>query len=66
MADVILKGFDENGECYAVKTTVSPEGNPSEVIVEVQPTAEIRAAYNKQQSRFTKRRNWGHIKRDET
>lgn len=64
MGDVILKGFDENGECYAIKTTVSPEGNPSDVIVEVQPTAKIKAAYKRQQSKFEKRKDWKNGRRD--
>lgn len=64
MGDVILKGFDKDGECYAIKTTVSPEGNPSDVIVEVEATAKIKAAYKRQQSKFEKRKDWKSGKRN--
>ncbi len=64
MGDVILKGFDENGECYAVKTTVSPEGNPSEVIVKVEATPKIKAAYKRQMNKFEKRKDWKNGRRD--
>ena len=64
MEDVILKGYDKDGECYAIKTTVSPEGNPSDVIVEVKPTEKIKAAYKKQERKFTKRKDWGNVRKD--
>lgn len=56
--DVILRGFANNQEYYAVRRTVSPQGNPSNVIVEVQPTEKIRDEYKKQESKFTKRKDW--------
>lgn len=64
MTDVILKGVDGETECYAIKTTVSVNGNPSDVIVEVEPTAKIKAAYKRQQSKFEKRKDWKSGKRN--
>lgn len=58
MNDIILRGFDRNREYFAVKRTVSPKGNPSSVVIEVEPSEKIRAEFKKQQSKFTKRKDW--------
>ena len=58
MNDIILRGFDRNREYYAVRKTLSPQGNPTNIVVEVEPSEKIRAEYNKQQSKFTKRKDW--------
>lgn len=66
MTDVILKGYDDKEERFVVIKTVSPKSNPSNVIVEVSPSEIIRSTYKKQESAFTKRRNWGKVEKDIT
>ena len=58
MNDIILRGFDRNREYFAVRKTLSPQGNPTDIVVEVEPSEKIRAEYKKQQSKFTKRKDW--------
>lgn len=56
--NVILRGFANNREYYAVRKTVSAIGNPSNIIVEIEPSERIRKEYEKQESKFTKRKDW--------
>lgn len=58
MNTIIMKGYGCNQEYYAIRKTVSPQGNPTNIIVEVEPSEKIRAEYKKQQSKFTKRKDW--------
>lgn len=58
MDNIILRGYGYNQEYYAVRKTVSQRGNPSNIIVEVEPSERIRAEYKKQESKFTKRKDW--------
>lgn len=58
MNNIILRGYYNNQEYYAIRKTVSPKGNPSTIVVEVEPSEKIRAEYKKQQTKFTKRKDW--------
>ena len=58
MNNIIMKGYGNNREYYAVRQTVSPNGNPRNIIVEVEPSEKIRKEYQKQESKFTKRKDW--------
>ena len=58
MNNIILRGFDRNREYFAVRKTLSPNGNPTNVVIEVEPTEQIRKEYQKQQNKFTKRKDW--------
>lgn len=53
-----MKGYGNNREYYAVRQTVSPNGNPRNIIVEVEPSEKIKKEYQKQESKFTKRKDW--------
>lgn len=56
--NIVLRGYSNNKEIYAVRTTVSPNGNPRNIVVEVEPSEKIRKEYEKQESKFTKRKDW--------
>lgn len=58
MDNIILRGYGYNREYYAVRTTLSPKGNPTDIVVEVEPSEKIRKEYKKQESKFTKRKDW--------
>ena len=56
--DIVLRGYSHNKEIYAVRRTESPNGNPRNIVVEVEASEKIRKEYEKQQSKFTKRKDW--------
>ena len=58
MNNIIMKGYGYNRVYYAVRQTVSPKGNPRNIIVEVEPSEKIRDEYKKQENKFTKRKDW--------
>lgn len=55
---VVLKGYAEDGEIYAVKREYSA-GDTTSLIVEVAPIPEVKKIYAEQKSKFGRRKNWG-------
>lgn len=59
---VVLKGYTEEGEIYAVKREY-PAGLKTSQIVEVAPLPEVKRIYDEQKSKFARRKNWGILKK---